>query len=83
MKDYLQLVKMVTYLLVVTVILFSSVSASYRPVLTASGCGSVNLRCEDGSMVVVREASFTPDWGGVGECERGGRGRPVSNNHDI
>ena len=74
---------MVTYLLVVTVILFTSVSASYRPVLKVSGCGRVRLRCDDGSMVVVREASFTPDWGGVGECEGRGRGRPVSNNHDI
>ena len=64
-------------------LIYSVVSAEYIPVLTAFGCGSVKLRCEDGSMMVVREASFTPDWGGVGECEGGGEGLAVSNNHDI
>ena len=33
-------------------------------------------------MVVAREASFTPDWEGVGECERGEESQAV-NNLDI
>ena len=75
------MLEMLTYLLLC--LSRGSESAEYRPVLTASGCGSVKLMCEDGSMMVVREASFTPDWGGVGECDGVGEGLGVNNNHDI
>ena len=71
--------------LLIHLVLSLSVSAEYRQVLTASGCGIVKLRCEDGTMtmMVVREAFFTPDWRGVEECDGGGEGLGVNNNHDM
>ena len=70
---------MLTYLLCLQLML-SVVSAEQGAVLTASGCGSVQLVCEEGSMMVVKEASFTP-VSGEEECE--GEGEGVANNQDI
>ena len=73
-------ISVLTMLSSLLLIQWSSVSALPSTVLTMSGCGRVVLRCEEGSMVVAREASFTPDWEGVGEC---GEESHAVNNLDI
>ena len=60
----------------------SVVSAENNGMVTVSGCGKVILECEEGKMMVVREASFTPVMNEE-ECGRGGEVMTSHNNQDI
>ena len=67
--DISAVLAMLTHCLLVC--LSGSVVSAGRSVLTASGCGSVKLRCEEGGMMVVREASFKHIRSG--DCQGAGK----------
>ena len=51
---------------------------------TTSSCGTVlKLECQEGEMIVVHEAAFTPHRGSAEECEKGlGVNRSSSERHN-
>ena len=64
--------------------LITAVTSSPSSTSTTSSCGTVlKLECQEGEMIVVHEAAFTPHRGSAEECEKGlGVNRSSSERHN-
>ena len=65
-------------------LLSSLITAVTSTASTASSCGTVlKLECQEGEMIVVHEAAFTPHRGSAEECEKGlGVNKSSSERHN-
>ena len=65
-------------------LLSSLITAVTSTTSTTSSCGTVlKLECQEGEMIVVHEAAFTPYRGSTEECEKGlGVNRSSSERHN-
>ena len=64
--------------------LITAVTSSPSSTSSTSSCGTVlKLECQEGEMIVVHEAAFTPHRGSAEECEKGlGVNRSSSERHN-